>query len=43
MTGYGTERDRRASREAGIDEHMLKPVDLGMLQRLLARLPDAAR
>jgi two-component system CheB/CheR fusion protein len=41
MTGYGTERDRRASRDAGIDEHMTKPIDLNTLQLILARLPDA--
>ncbi|WP_051242769.1 hybrid sensor histidine kinase/response regulator [Azohydromonas australica] len=27
LTGYGQERDRSASREAGFDEHFVKPVD----------------
>jgi CheY-like chemotaxis protein len=28
ITGYGQEEDRRRSREAGIEHHLLKPVDL---------------
>jgi CheY-like chemotaxis protein len=40
LTGYGSEEDRRLSAEAGFDAHLLKPADLGQLQRLLA---DAAR
>ena len=35
LTGYGQERDRSASREAGFDEHFVKPVDPALL---LARL-----
>ncbi len=37
LTGYGAEEDRRRSREAGFDAHLVKPVDLGTLQELLAR------
>ena len=37
MTGYGQEEDRRRSREAGFDHHLVKPVDLDALERLLAR------
>jgi signal transduction histidine kinase/CheY-like chemotaxis protein len=35
LTGWGQEKDRRASREAGIDMHLIKPVDLSRLQQLL--------
>ena len=37
VTGYGSEEDRRRSREAGFDEHLTKPVDpLRLLQLLQA-------
>jgi CheY-like chemotaxis protein len=36
LTGWGNEEDRRRSREAGIDHHLVKPVDLGVLESLLA-------
>jgi two-component system CheB/CheR fusion protein len=36
MTGYGQERDRRMSSEAGFDHHLVKPVDPAVLQSLLA-------
>jgi PAS domain S-box-containing protein len=36
MTGWGQEEDRRRSREAGFNHHLVKPVDLGALQALLA-------
>jgi DNA-binding response OmpR family regulator len=35
ITGYGTEADRLRSQEAGIDVHLLKPVDLEELEKLL--------
>jgi CheY-like chemotaxis protein len=35
MTGHGQEEDRRRSREAGFDAHLVKPVDFGTLQELL--------
>jgi CheY-like chemotaxis protein len=35
VTGWGQEEDRRRSREAGFDGHMVKPVDLDELMRLL--------
>jgi hypothetical protein len=28
VSGYGRESDRRLSREAGFDDHFVKPVDL---------------
>src|SRR5262249_34965620 len=38
LTGWGQAEDRRRSKEAGIDHHLVKPVDLGALQALLASL-----
>jgi PAS domain S-box-containing protein len=37
VTGWGSDEDRRRSREAGFDEHMTKPVDLAALEPLLHR------
>jgi PAS domain S-box-containing protein len=39
MTGYGQEEERRRTREAGFDSHLVKPVDFDMLQELLSSLP----
>jgi PAS domain S-box-containing protein len=36
LTGWGQDEDRRRSREAGIDFHLVKPVDVAALQQLLA-------
>ncbi len=36
MTGFGTEEDRQQSRAAGFDAHLVKPVELTALQKLLA-------
>jgi two-component system CheB/CheR fusion protein len=35
LTGYGQERDRTWSRQAGFDQHLTKPVDHSTLLRLL--------
>jgi CheY-like chemotaxis protein len=35
LTGWGQEEDRRLSREAGFDHHLVKPVEPEVLQRLL--------
>jgi CheY-like chemotaxis protein len=35
VSGYGQDEDRRRSREAGCDHHLLKPVDLEGLHSLL--------
>jgi PAS domain S-box-containing protein len=40
VTGYGGEEDRRRSREAGFNAHLVKPVDLSVLHTLLAQ-PEA--
>ncbi|HKE13304.1 MAG TPA: PAS domain-containing protein, partial [Kofleriaceae bacterium] len=37
VSGYGREDDRRHSREAGFDHHLVKPADPDMLQELLTQ------
>ncbi len=39
VTGWGQDSDRRRSREAGFDSHLVKPLDLDALTALLAQLP----
>jgi PAS domain S-box-containing protein len=44
LTGWGQEEDRRRTREAGFNHHLVKPVDLKALQDLLADIaPPAAK
>jgi CheY-like chemotaxis protein len=46
LTGYGQAEDQRRARAAGFDAHLVKPVDLGKLERALAGsgvTPDVAR
>jgi DNA-binding response OmpR family regulator len=43
ITGFGREEDRRRSREAGIDEHLVKPVDPGQVLERIARGRTATR
>lgn len=43
VTGYGQDSDRQRSQEAGIDFHLVKPVDLKKLQDLLATLVKPPR
>ncbi len=38
LTGWGQEEDRRKSREAGFNGHLVKPVDYAALTRLLGDL-----
>jgi CheY-like chemotaxis protein len=38
ITGYGQDEDRRRSREAGIDHHLVKPVAPETLHKLLDAL-----
>lgn len=38
VTGWGQEADRQQSRAAGINHHLLKPVDPAVLQELLSRV-----
>jgi signal transduction histidine kinase len=35
LTGWGRDEDRRRSKEAGIDHHLVKPIDLAALQGAL--------
>ena len=36
LTGWGQEEDLRRSKEAGFDHHLVKPLDLTILKKLLA-------
>jgi PAS domain S-box-containing protein len=38
LTGWGQEQDRRASREAGFDHHLVKPVDPQLLMAIVTDL-----
>ncbi len=40
LTGWGQEQDQRRSREAGFDHHLIKPVDLDLLETILV-VPEA--
>ncbi len=40
LTGWGQAEDRRRAREAGFDEHLVKPVELAALRALLAVTPS---
>ncbi|MFA9441640.1 ATP-binding protein [Uliginosibacterium sp. sgz301328] len=43
VTGWGQDEDRRRSREAGVDYHFVKPVDLEALEALLGSTAAAKR
>ncbi|HTD28461.1 MAG TPA: PAS domain S-box protein, partial [Xanthomonadaceae bacterium] len=43
VTGWGQEGDRIESREAGCDGHLVKPVDLQELEKLMTALTHARR
>ena len=38
LTGWGAESDRQKSSEAGFDQHLTKPVQLDVVQDVLAKL-----
>jgi two-component system CheB/CheR fusion protein len=38
LTGYGQATDRRQTQDAGFDQHLIKPVDPGLLRTLLATI-----
>lgn len=40
LTGYGQEEDRKKAEAAGFDYHLAKPVDINMLELLLASRTD---
>lgn len=37
LTGYGQEEDRQLAKEAGFDEHLVKPVSIVDVERVLAK------
>ncbi len=42
LTGWGADDDRRQTRDAGFDRHLVKPVALDALMKLIAELPTAS-
>jgi len=43
LTGYGRATDRQRALDAGFDEHLVKPVDIRDLHRVVARLLQARK
>lgn len=43
LTGWGQEEDRRRSRQAGFDGHLVKPVDFAELEKALAGVAARAK
>ena len=43
LTGWGQEADRRRSADAGFDHHMVKPVEVDALTKLLAEVKGVGR
>lgn len=43
VTGYGTEQDRARSRRAGFDAHVLKPMDIPLLESILITVTTEPR
>jgi CheY-like chemotaxis protein len=40
LSGWGQDEDRRKTRAAGFDAHLVKPVDVDALMALIAGVPD---
>lgn len=40
VTGWGQEEDRRRTKMAGFDHHLVKPVDPAVLEKLVRELPE---
>jgi signal transduction histidine kinase len=40
VTGYGQDVHREQSKQAGFDEHLVKPIDLAAIRRLIEELPS---
>jgi DNA-binding response OmpR family regulator len=38
LTGWGQEEDRRRTREAGFDQHLVKPAELAAVRAVLAEV-----
>ena len=43
LTGWGADDDRLRTYEAGFDRHLVKPVDLELLQRMIAEIPPRSQ
>ncbi|HYH96359.1 ATP-binding protein [Hyalangium sp.] len=43
VTGYGQQEDRLHALQAGFDEHLVKPMDIGRLRELLSRRESGVR
>ncbi|AMV36190.1 PAS domain S-box protein [Planctomyces sp. SH-PL62] len=43
LTGWGQPEDRRRSREAGFDDHLVKPVDIEQLRAILDSVAENGR
>jgi CheY-like chemotaxis protein len=41
LTGWGQDEDRRKTREAGFDDHLVKPVEFKSIQALLSKVHAA--
>ena len=41
LSGWGAEKDRQRSKEAGFDVHVVKPIDVAELERLSSEVADA--
>ena len=39
LTGWGAEENRRRTQDGGFDSHLVKPVDMDILRRLIAEMP----
>ncbi len=40
LTGYGQDRDKQRTAEAGFDRHLVKPIGMDTLRHLLASIPE---
>lgn len=40
LTGWGQEEDKRRTREAGFDDHVVKPIDFSHLEQLLEKVAN---
>ena len=42
LTGWGADDDRRRTHDAGYDRHLVKPVDMAALTKLIAEIPPGS-
>jgi CheY-like chemotaxis protein len=43
LTGWGQEEDKRRTREAGFNAHVVKPIDFLHLEQLVAEVSNGKR